>query len=129
MLTGYFMSLLWCGLFYFAGGLFGLLLFLGQALFAKFILEIVNYMEHYGLKRLPAVPIGFEHSWNTNKRMSGMVLFSLTRHSAHHEKPKVKFWKLDPHTQRSTDALWVSDHSFYMSYPAAMVSHYHSQSK
>ena len=98
MLTGYFMSLLWCGLFYIAGGLFGLLLFLGQALFAKFILEIVNYMEHYGLKRLPAVPVGFEHSWNTNKRMSGMVLFSLTRHSAHHEKPKVKFWKLDPHT-------------------------------
>ena len=29
--------------------------------------------------------------------MSGMVLFSLTRHSAHHEKPRTQFWKLDPY--------------------------------
>ena len=95
MVTGYIMSLFWCILFFIAGGWFGLSLFLGQALFAKFILEIVNYMEHYGLVRSTEKPIGPEHSWNTNKRMSTMVLFSLTRHSAHHEKPKVKSWKLD----------------------------------
>ena len=89
------MSLLWCILFFNAGGGFGLALFLGQAIFAKFILEIVNYMEHYGLVRSTGQPIGPEHSWNTKKKMSTMVLFSLTRHSAHHEKPKVKFWKLD----------------------------------
>ena len=89
------MSLLWCILFFNAGGGFGLALFLGQAIFAKFILEIVNYMEHYGLVRSTGQPIGPEHSWNTTKKMSTMVLFSLTRHSAHHEKPKVKFWKLD----------------------------------
>ena len=97
MVTGYIMSLFWCILFFIAGGWFGLSLFLGQALFAKFILEIVNYMEHYGLVRSTKKPIGPEHSWNTNKRMSTMVLFSLTRHSAHHEKLKVKFWKLDPY--------------------------------
>ena len=95
MITGYTMSLLWCILFFNAGGGFGLALFLGQAIFAKFILEIVNYMEHYGLVRSTGQLIGPEHSWNTNKKMSTMVLFSLTRHSAHHEKPKVKFWKLD----------------------------------
>ena len=95
MITGYTMSLLWCVLFFNSGGGFGLALFLGQAIFAKFILEIVNYMEHYGLVRSTGQPIGPEHSWNTNKKMSTMVLFSLTRHSAHHEKPKVKFWKLD----------------------------------
>ena len=97
MITGYIMSLLWCILFCSAGGWFGLILFLSQALFAKFILEIVNYMEHYGLIRNTEKSVGPEHSWNTNKRMSTMVLFSLTRHSAHHEKPKVKFWKLDPY--------------------------------
>ena len=97
MTTGYIMSALWCILFFSAGGWFGLVLFLGQAAFAKFVLEIVNYMEHYGLVRSSEQLIGPEHSWNTNKRMSTMVLFSLTRHSAHHEKPKVKFWQLDPY--------------------------------
>ena len=97
MITGYMMSAFWCAVFYYAGGAFGLILFLGQAAFAKFILEIVNYMEHYGLSRKPEHPVGPEHSWNTNQRMSSMVLFSLTRHSSHHEKPKVKFWDLDPY--------------------------------
>lgn len=95
IITGYIMSFAWCILFFNAGGGFGVALFLSQAVFAKFILEIVNYMEHYGLVRSAEQPIGPEHSWNTNKRMSTMVLFSLTRHSAHHEKPKMKFWKLD----------------------------------
>ena len=97
MITGYLMSAFWCVLFYIAGGIFGLMLFLGQAVFAKFVLEIVNYMEHYGLARNSNQKIGPEHSWNTNKRMSTMVLFSLTKHSAHHEKPRRKYWKLDPY--------------------------------
>ena len=95
MITGYSMSLLFFAIRYCAGGFFGLTLFLCQATFAKFILEIVNYMEHYGLSRNSGQPVGPEHSWNTNHSMSSMVLFSLTRHSAHHEKPKVEFWKLD----------------------------------
>jgi alkane 1-monooxygenase len=97
MITGYIMSVLLSSVFYIAGGIFGLILFLCQATFAKFILEVVNYMEHYGLSRELEQPVGPEHSWNTNQRMSSMVLFSLTRHSAHHEKPRVKFWKLAPY--------------------------------
>jgi len=97
LFTGYLMSLLWIGMFYQVGGIFGMVLFLSQAVFAKFLLEVVNYMEHYGLTRDPETPVRPEHSWNTNKRMSSMVLFSLPRHSAHHEKPRVQFWKLDPY--------------------------------
>ncbi len=97
MITGYLMSIFWCLLFFSAGGIFGLMLFFGQAILAKFNLEVVNYMEHYGLVREPHQKVGPEHSWNTNKRMSTMVLFSLTRHSAHHEKPRRKYWKLDPY--------------------------------
>ena len=97
MFSGYIMSICWCFLFYIAGGVFGIILFLCQAAIAKFILEIVNYMEHYGLFRKSEQPIGPEHSWNTNYRMSSMVLFSLTRHSSHHKKPMVKFWELNPH--------------------------------
>ncbi len=91
------MSICWMLLFYYAAGIFGVLMFLGQALFAKFILEVVNYMEHYGLKRKSGEAVGPQHSWNTNKRMSGIILYTLTRHSAHHEKPKVVYWKLDPY--------------------------------
>jgi len=79
------------------GGNFGLMLFLGQAVLAKFYLEVVNYMENYGLVRNSNYKVGPEHSWNTNKRMSTMVLLSLTRHSAHHEKPRRKYWELDPY--------------------------------
>ncbi|MBL7013973.1 MAG: alkane 1-monooxygenase [Candidatus Marinimicrobia bacterium] len=97
MITGYSMSFSWSMIFILSSGWFGLVLFFSQAILAKFILEIVNYMEHYGLKRDPKTPVGPEHSWNTNRRMSGIILFSLTRHSAHHEKPRVPFWELDPY--------------------------------
>ena len=97
MITGYLMSFAWIFLFYYGGGITGLVLFFGQAVIAKFILEIVNYMEHYGLSRETGSPIKPEHSWNTNKRISSIFLFSLTRHSAHHEKPKDSFWILDPY--------------------------------
>jgi alkane 1-monooxygenase len=99
MLTGYAMSIFIAFIFYFAGGKFGIALFIAQAILAKFILEIVNYMEHYGLRRQPDNPVGPEHSWNTNSRMSSILLFSLTRHSAHHEKPRVPFWRLDPYPE------------------------------
>ncbi len=97
MFSGYLMSVCWIVLFYYAAGFAGVFFFLGQALFAKFILEVVNYMEHYGLKRKPGEHVGPQHSWNTNKRMSSIVLYTLTRHSAHHEKPRVAFWELDPY--------------------------------
>ncbi len=99
MLTGYLMSIFWVVLFFYAAGSIGVLFFFAQAVFAKFILEVVNYMEHYGLKRKAGEPVGPQHSWNTNKRMSGIVLYTLTRHSAHHEKPRVPFWELNPYPE------------------------------
>jgi len=99
ILTGYLMSLVWCLLFFYAAAWFGVALFLAQALLAKFLLEATNYMEHYGLTRDIKTPVGPQHSWNTNKQISGIVLFSLTRHSSHHEKPKLDYWKLDPYVK------------------------------
>ncbi len=94
ILTGYAMSLLWIALFYVAAGRLGIALFLAQALVAKFVLEVVNYMEHYGLTRRPGEKVLPKHSWNTNRRMSAMILYSLTRHSAHHESGTRPFWSL-----------------------------------
>lgn len=99
ILRGYVMSLAWIGLFYIAGGMLGIGLFLGQAFFARLILEVVNYIEHYGLVRIPGQPVKHHHSWNTNRRTSSYLLFSLTRHSAHHERAQKDYWKLNAYPE------------------------------
>ena len=63
--------------------------FLVQALIAIVLLEMVNYVEHYGLQRRELPGGGREkmdagHSWNSNHRLSSYFLFNLTRHSHHH---------------------------------------------
>ena len=71
------------------GGWMGLLFFLGQALAAISLLEIINYIEHYGLMR-EKLPNGrYErvqprHSWNANHVFTNNLLFQLQRHSDHH---------------------------------------------
>lgn len=53
------------------------------------LLEVVNYIEHYGLRREMRghgryEAVGPEHSWNSNHRLSRALLFELSRHSDHH---------------------------------------------
>lgn len=78
-----------CGGLALAGSLPAVLWWLGQASIAVVLLELVNYVEHYGLvrKRLPEA--GYErvqpwHSWNTARRVTNLMLFNLQRHSHHH---------------------------------------------
>jgi alkane 1-monooxygenase len=61
----------------------------GQGLFAATLLETINYVEHYGLRRRELSPGRFErvqpwHSWNAAHRLTNWVLFNLQRHSDHH---------------------------------------------
>ena len=70
-------------------GLRALLFFLGQALVAVILLELVNYVEHYGLRRAPRPGGGWErveprHSWNASHRLTNWLLLHLQRHSDHH---------------------------------------------
>ena len=60
-----------------------------QALYAASMLEVVNYVEHYGLLRQQDASGRFvrcepEHSWNSNHLVSNILLFHLQRHSDHH---------------------------------------------
>ena len=60
-----------------------------QCLIAIFLLETVNYIEHYGLVRRETTEGRFErvnplHSWNANHLFSNLMLFHLQRHSDHH---------------------------------------------
>ncbi|MCS7297841.1 MAG: alkane 1-monooxygenase [Bacteroidia bacterium] len=66
------------------GGLWGALAMILQAGVAHFLLEYVNYIEHYGLARQIEEPIRPWHSWESNKYLSRFFLVDLTRHSDHH---------------------------------------------
>lgn len=72
------------------GGALGALFFVGQAVVAIALLEVINFVEHYGLSRQPVgTRGGYEvttaaHSWNSNYLLSNLILFQLQRHSDHH---------------------------------------------
>ena len=78
------------------GGWSGLGLFLVQAGVAIWQLELVNYIEHYGLTRKHLGDGKYEHvqpkhSWNATHRASNWLLINLQRHSDHHYKPDRRF--------------------------------------
>lgn len=70
------------------GGAMGLVLFLLQAAWAVVLLEIVNYIEHYGLRRRREgaryEPVSIGHSWNADFAASNWFLLNLQLHSDHH---------------------------------------------
>lgn len=63
------------------------------------LLEVVNYLEHYGLARRrredgsyePCAP---EHSWNSDNVVSNVLLYHLQRHSDHHAHPSRRYQTL-----------------------------------
>jgi len=78
------------------GGWWGVFLFLTQAIWAVFQLEVVNYVEHYGLTRKHLGDGKYEHvlprhSWNAAHKASNWLLINLQRHSDHHYKPSRRF--------------------------------------
>ena len=99
MPRGIAMSMVFFAAFYWAGGVTGLLVYALTAVWGRSLLEFVNYMEHYGLVRVPVTPVQSHHSWNTNRRISAFVLYNLTRHSHHHAEGDAPFWKLKPYPQ------------------------------
>ena len=95
MIVGYLRSLAITFICYGVGGFTGMVIFLLCAFIAKSLLEVINFTEHYGLVREANKPVYPRHSWNSNSVMSSILLYNVTRHSAHHEKSHLKFWELD----------------------------------
>lgn len=78
------------------GGWTGLALYAFHALVAIWQLELVNYVEHYGLTRKHLGGGHYEHiqprhSWNAAHRASNWILINLQRHSDHHARPDRRF--------------------------------------
>ncbi|WP_209598364.1 alkane 1-monooxygenase [Ruegeria sp. HKCCSP351] len=92
------------------GGWSGLALFLLQAGVAIWQLELVNYVEHYGLTRKHLGDGRYEHvlprhSWNASQKASNWLLINLQRHSDHHYKPNRRFPLLQHHTPETAPQL------------------------
>lgn len=83
-------------------GAAGLVFFVLQGLVAAGSLEIINYIEHYGLERARLPNGRYErtthlHSWNSDYTLSNLLLFQLQRHSDHHETPRRRYQCLQHH--------------------------------
>lgn len=95
--------------FWLAGWL-GVALFLWQAWIAIWQLELVNYIEHYGLTREHLGDGKYEHvkprhSWNAAHKASNWLLINLQRHSDHHYKPDRRFPLLQNYTEDEAPQL------------------------
>lgn len=70
------------------GGAKGFVLAFVQAAWAVTLLEVVNYIEHYGLQRHRVgdryEPVAARHSWDADYVVSNFLLFNLQRHADHH---------------------------------------------
>lgn len=96
---------------YLTAGWVGVGLFLVQAFVAVMHLELVNYIEHYGLVRVIDPETGkYErvkprHSWNASHRVTNWLLINLQRHSDHHFKPDRRYPLLQTYTAESAPQL------------------------
>jgi alkane 1-monooxygenase len=70
-----------------------------QAVIGFSLLEVVNYLEHYGLLRQKREDGRYQrtlpgHSWNSNNVASNVLLYHLQRHSDHHANPTRRYQAL-----------------------------------
>ncbi len=87
--------------YYFFGEI-GFIMALLAGIVGFLLLETINYIEHYGLKRnlLPSgryERVSEKHSWNSNHVLGRIMLYELTRHSDHHFKSQKKYQILEYH--------------------------------
>lgn len=88
-------------IYYFFGNV-GFIVALLAGIVGFLLLETINYIEHYGLKRNQLASGRFErvsekHSWNSNHVLGRIMLYELTRHSDHHYKSQKKYQILEYH--------------------------------
>ncbi|MFZ5723414.1 MAG: alkane 1-monooxygenase [Pseudomonadota bacterium] len=100
----YAISALFLAGFTVAFGWKGAVYFLATSFIAAATLEVINYIEHYGLHRRKLENGKYErttihHSWNSNYLLTNLVLFHLQRHSDHHAYAKRRYQVLRHHDE------------------------------
>ncbi|WP_020526648.1 alkane 1-monooxygenase [Flexithrix dorotheae] len=104
MLQYHLIKITFLVIIYLIFGLTPLLAFVGAAFMGGFLLETINYIEHYGLTRNKINEDHYErvlpiHSWNSNHIIGRLLLFELSRHSDHHFNASRKYQILRHHVK------------------------------
>ncbi|MEX1665954.1 alkane 1-monooxygenase [Zhongshania arctica] len=99
VLQAWAMTLLFFGACTIVLGWMALVFLVVQAVLGASLLEVINYVEHYGLLRQKDANGRYErclpkHSWNSNHIVTNLVLYQLQRHSDHHAHPSRAFQAL-----------------------------------
>ena len=95
MLIFHFLEISLLGLIFFFYGLEAVICFSISAFIGVLLLETVNYIEHYGLRR-QKTKTGYSkvlphHSWNSDHPIGRVLLFEVSRHSDHHYQAHRKY--------------------------------------
>lgn len=96
------MVILLCGIWCWGASI--ALFLVSQGLVAISLLELVNYIEHYGLTRAEIKPgvrerVRAIHAWESRFMASNTVLFKLQRHADHHMLPQRRYQSLRLHDE------------------------------
>ncbi len=93
-------GLVMLGIFAFAG-LKGVGFYVAQSAVAIIVLELFNYIAHYGMERRLRTdgrlePLSHRHSWNSSSGLANLLIFNMGRHSDHHHRPAAHYQNLVP---------------------------------
>jgi alkane 1-monooxygenase len=88
------------GAIFFLAGWRGFVFFLLQSAVAIMVLELFNYIAHYGMVRgidshgRPEA-LRDDHSWNSSNVLANRLIFNMGRHSSHHQRPAAPYQNLE----------------------------------
>ena len=99
LLVWYGLTALWAATAWWLCGGQGLLFFALQCALAILTLELINYLQHYGLRRRVDAggkyePVQPRHSWSQAHRLTNLALLNMMRHGDHHANPGRKYQEL-----------------------------------
>jgi alkane 1-monooxygenase len=92
VLTGVFLT-------WFTGqwGLAAGALFLFQAVFSLFAVQMITFIQHYGLARDEGEAIAGHHAWADNCPIANALILNNNHHSHHHLEPRTPYYHLRIH--------------------------------
>ncbi|MGK2882684.1 MAG: alkane 1-monooxygenase [Mycobacterium sp.] len=79
-------------------GWVGLVVAVAAMVFSKLLAEGFNFLQHYGMVRVPGTPVRLHHAWNHLGAVIRPLGVEITNHIDHHFDSKHRFYELAPRT-------------------------------
>ncbi len=93
ILTSVVQILIWTAIAVFFG-VKTLALYIAVSILAVILMEMVNYLSHYGLVRNGREAVSNKHSWESNNKVTNWFIFNAGKHCHHHRKPTAPHYDL-----------------------------------